>query len=75
MSRCINFVIVISRKEKYRAHVIRVYTNNNLLNTFRGLKEVVIIHYFSTRYEAIDVCKSWNKSYKDNGTFLELIEL
>lgn len=65
----IYIVITIEEEGRYHSYGIKVETNTNLLSKL-NIKNMINAHLCESRGQCFLLATSWNKSYKENGTYL-----
>ena len=61
--------VTVSENGKYYAYMIKHHNSNNLLN-IANIKGILHANICDTRKEARETVEHWNKSYKQNGTYM-----
>jgi hypothetical protein len=59
----------IKENEKYYAYAVKVSTMDNLLSKLE-IPNIYSANFFGTKKRTEEIVKSWNTSYKANGTYL-----
>lgn len=61
--------VTIQENEKYYSYVLPVYENDNLLSKLK-IKNAHNAMICSTKKHAGEIVDIWNKTYKQNGSYL-----
>lgn len=64
------YVVSETENGKNYAFALTINETNNLLSIFSKYKNANIIHPCISRVKAEEIALEWNKSYKENGTYM-----
>ena len=61
--------VTVAENDKYYAYAVKVSESDNLLSKL-NIKGILHANIYPSKKKAAEVVKTWNASYKANGTYL-----